>query len=170
MQTLENTPALVHAGPFANPVGRWEEGRCPVTTTQIKEWLQTRNTTVIVRPVIDLAGHLPVGAYEIPDRHKAGVALRDHTCRFPWCQRPAAACDIDHAQPYGEGGVTCPCNIAALLVHHRGCTARDAGAVRVQLGPPSVRSSSAVSGRDGGHDDRPRHSSDPPTRRRAESL
>mgnify|MGYP003333776735 FL=1 len=106
-----------------NPVGRWEEGRSPVSTAQIKEWLRARHTTVIVRPVIDLADHLPVDSYEIPDRHKTRVALRDHSCRFPHCTRPATRCDIDHRQPHDRGGPTCPCNLVPLCRrHHRAKT------------------------------------------------
>ena len=106
-----------------NPVGRWEEAARPVSTTQIREWLQTPGTTVVVRPVIDLADHVPIGSYEIPDRHRTRVVLRDQTCRFPFCGRPATRCDIDHAKPYGEGGPTCPCNEAALCRrHHRAKT------------------------------------------------
>ncbi|MDQ6522047.1 HNH endonuclease [Nocardioides sp. LHD-245] len=109
--------------PFGNPVGRWDEGRCPITSAQIREWLRVRHTTVIVRPVIDLADHLPVGSYEIPDRHRARVVLRDQTCRFPHCTRPATRCDLDHHRPYGEGGPTCPCNEVALCRrHHRAKT------------------------------------------------
>ena len=106
-----------------NPVGRWDEGRCPISTAQIREWLRARHTTIIVRPVIDLADHLPVTAYEIPDRHKTRVALRDHTCRFPHCTRPATRCDIDHARPHDQGGPTCPCNLVPLCRrHHRAKT------------------------------------------------
>ncbi len=106
-----------------NPVGRWDEGRCPVTTAQIREWLRSKSTTIIVRPVIDLADHVPVGSYEIPDRHNTRVALRDHTCRFPHCTRPATRCDIDHAKPHHQGGPTCPCNLVPLCRrHHRAKT------------------------------------------------
>ena len=109
--------------PLVNPVGRWDEGRCPISTAQIREWLRARHTTIIVRPVIDLANHLPVTAYEIPDRHKTRVALRDHTCRFPHCTRPATRCDIDHHQPHDQGGPTCPCNLVPLCRrHHRAKT------------------------------------------------
>ncbi|GAA3539777.1 HNH endonuclease signature motif containing protein [Nocardioides daeguensis] len=111
------------ANPCANPVGRWEEGRCPISTAQIREWLRAKDTTIIVRPVIDLAEHVPVDSYEIPDRHRTRVILRDHTCRFPHCTRPAQRCDIDHHRPYGEGGVTCPCNEVPLCRrHHRAKT------------------------------------------------
>ncbi|WP_158296502.1 DUF222 domain-containing protein, partial [Nocardioides albidus] len=84
-----------------NPVGRWEEGRCPISSAQIREWLRSKDTTIVVRPVIDLADHVPVGSYEIPDRHRARVVLRDQTCRFPHCTRPAQRCDVDHHRPYG---------------------------------------------------------------------
>ncbi len=106
-----------------NPVGRWDEGRCPVTTAQIREWLRSKSTTIIVRPVIDLADHVPVTAYEIPDRHRTRVSLRDHTCRFPHCTHPATRCDIDHHQPHDRGGPTCPCNLVPLCRrHHRAKT------------------------------------------------
>ncbi|GAA1510092.1 HNH endonuclease signature motif containing protein [Nocardioides humi] len=105
-----------------NPVGRWEDQQVPVSSEQIREWLGTAST-VIVRPVIDLADHVPIDSYEIPDRHRVQVALRDHACRFPHCTRPATRCDLDHARPYGEGGPTCPCNEVALCRrHHRAKT------------------------------------------------
>ncbi|MBM7516140.1 HNH endonuclease signature motif containing protein [Nocardioides nitrophenolicus] len=107
----------------ANRVARWDEGRCPVTTAQVREWLQARDTTIIVRPVIDLADHVPVDSYEIPDRHRTRVALRDPTCRFPHCTRPSTRCDLDHHRPHGAGGPTCPCNLVPLCRrHHRAKT------------------------------------------------
>ncbi|NYI45923.1 hypothetical protein BJ993_003003 [Nocardioides aromaticivorans] len=106
-----------------NTVGRWDEGRCPVTTAQIREWLQVPGTTVIVRPVINLADCIPVDSYEIPDRHRHRVALRDHTCRFPNCPQQAVRCDLDHAKPHAAGGKTCPCNLVPLCRrHHRAKT------------------------------------------------
>ncbi len=107
----------------ANPVARWEEGRCPVSAEQVREWLAVPGTSVVVRPVIDLTDCVPVTAYEIPDRHRVRVGLRDHTCRFPYCTRPASACDLDHAVPHARGGPTCPCNLVPLCRrHHRAKT------------------------------------------------
>ncbi|NYI44305.1 hypothetical protein BJ993_001385 [Nocardioides aromaticivorans] len=106
-----------------NTVGRWDEGRCPVTTAQIREWLQVPGSTVIVPPVIDLADCVPVDSYEIPDRHQRRVRLRDHTCRFPNCPQQAVRCDLDHAPPHAAGGKTCPCNLVPLCRrHHRAKT------------------------------------------------
>ena len=48
------------------------------------------------------------------------VAVRDKTCVFPWCTRPARRCDTDHIVPHNRGGPTCPCNLAPLCRrHHR---------------------------------------------------
>ncbi|WP_377323936.1 DUF222 domain-containing protein [Pimelobacter simplex] len=105
----------------SNPVGRWDEQ--PVSAEQIREWLTRPGMSVTVRPVIDLAGHVPVTAYEIPDRHRQQVELRDHTCRFPYCTRAAMRCDLDHARPHNRGGPTCPCNLVPLCRrHHRAKT------------------------------------------------
>jgi hypothetical protein len=45
------------------------------------------------------------------------VRVRDVTCRFPGCRRPAVGCDLDHTRRYPDGP-TCPCNLAALCRHH----------------------------------------------------
>ncbi|GAA3646081.1 hypothetical protein GCM10022237_01960 [Nocardioides ginsengisoli] len=103
-----------------NPVARWNDR--PISAEQVREWLGSA-TTVVVRPVIDLAEHIPVTSYEIPDRHRTSVELRDHTCRFPHCGRKARSCDLDHARPHGRGGPTCPCNLVPLCRrHHRAKT------------------------------------------------
>jgi hypothetical protein len=41
-------------------------------------------------------------------RHLAQV--RDGTCTFPPCRRPAKSCDFEHAVPYDRGGRTDLCN------------------------------------------------------------
>ncbi|ODQ95868.1 HNH endonuclease signature motif containing protein [Mycolicibacterium holsaticum] len=46
------------------------------------------------------------------------VHMRDMTCRFPGCDRPAQNCDIDHTTPY-PGGPTHPSNNKCLCrLHH----------------------------------------------------
>lgn len=107
-------------------VGR-VEGHGLVTVDQIRAWCGTSGTTVVVKPVLDLAGHVRVDQGEVPDRIVEQVALRDGGCVFPWCGRSARRCrpddhpcDCDHVVPHSEGGVTCPCNLAPLCRrHHR---------------------------------------------------
>jgi len=107
-----------------NAVGRLANTRTPISPEQIKQWLATPGTSVIVRPVIDLNGHQPVDSYEVPDRIRRQVTLRDHHCVFPHCTRPAESCDLDHVVPHGKGGPTCRCNLAPKCRgHHRMKTA-----------------------------------------------
>ncbi|AZI57733.1 HNH endonuclease [Nakamurella antarctica] len=51
------------------------------------------------------------------------IKTRDHTCRYPGCNRKATKNDIDHQKPWtptnDNGGPTCPCNLASLCrTHH----------------------------------------------------
>ena len=111
-------------------VGRVENTRQPVTAEQIRAWCGRPDTDLTVQPVMDLDGHVHVDAYEVPDRIKERVALRDVACVFPWCTRPARnlqpdghGCDCDHVTPYERGGPpdqTCSCKLAPLCRrHHR---------------------------------------------------
>jgi hypothetical protein len=114
--------AAVHASatPAEGAVGRVGETGCPVSAEQVREWCGLEGTRITVRPVIDLAEHVPVDSYEIPDRVRDRVEERDHLCAYPHCGRKSARCDLDHAQPYAAGGVTCPCNLVPLCRrHHR---------------------------------------------------
>ena len=114
-------------------MGRVENTRSPITAAQIRQWCGHPATQLVVKPVIDLTGHVLVEAYEVPDRIKERRALRDLTCVFPWCTRPARrlrpdqhGCDADHTTPYARGGRTCTCQLAPLCrTHHRAKTHAD---------------------------------------------
>ena len=60
-----------------------------------------------MKPVIDLKEHIHVEGYEVPDRLREQVTLRDQACVFPWCTRSARKTDADHVIPYSDGGPTC---------------------------------------------------------------
>jgi hypothetical protein len=52
------------------------------------------------------------------------VTLRDQTCRFPGCQRPAWACDLDHRVPFDPGQPAIDQTVASNMQplcrpHHR---------------------------------------------------
>ncbi|RHW27413.1 HNH endonuclease [Nocardioides immobilis] len=101
-------------------VGRFANTRTPISPEQVKEWMGTPGTSVLVRPVIDLNGHQPVDSYEIPDRIRRQVTLADHHCTYPYCTRPAERCDLDHNAPHAQGGPTCRCNLnPKCRGHHR---------------------------------------------------
>ncbi|MFC5176726.1 HNH endonuclease signature motif containing protein [Nocardioides taihuensis] len=89
--------------PRAEPLGRVGTTHTPVTADTIRDWCGTADHLVI-KPVIDLHQRIHVTAYEVPDRIKEHLTLRDHTCVFPWCTRPAETCDTDHVHPWDTGG------------------------------------------------------------------
>ncbi|GAA5112632.1 hypothetical protein GCM10023339_15970 [Alloalcanivorax gelatiniphagus] len=109
--------------------GRLEEGQRLVLLDQVKAWCADTRTKVTVKPVIDLNTTLSTPAYEIPDRIREQVILRDRTCVFPWCTRPARRADVDHivehdhaaaAEGRTQPGPTQTDNLASLCrYHHR---------------------------------------------------
>ncbi len=112
------------------PVELENAGGQLLTAGQVAEWCGRPDTDrIVVKPVRDLTtGHHPdnhrpgqgTGSYAVPDRMAEEVELRDRTCVFPWCHRPARCCDKDHTVPHDRGGPTCACNLAPLCrLHHR---------------------------------------------------
>lgn len=104
-----------------------------ITAETIREWFTRPGSQpghrVRIRPVIDLADHQHVDAYEVPERIKEQVGLRDGGCVFPWCGKKLWRTDCDHIVPWradGSGGPTCSCNLAPLCRrHHRAKTHAD---------------------------------------------
>jgi hypothetical protein len=121
--------AVTSREPDLHPLrlGRVENTGSFVDADQIKTWCGARDTAVVVKPVIDLADHVHVGAYEVPGRLVEQATLVDLHCVFPWCTRPARrlrpddhGTDCDHVLEHDRGGTTCSCNIAPLCRrHHR---------------------------------------------------
>jgi hypothetical protein len=111
------------------PTGRMENGQRLVLLDQIRSWCADTRTKVTIKPVIDLNTNLTAQGYDIPDRLREQVQLRDRTCVFPRCTRPARACDVDHVIPYDhdaeadgrpQPGPTQTDNLACLCrFHHR---------------------------------------------------
>ncbi|CUR61033.1 putative HNH endonuclease [metagenome] len=111
------------------PTGRMEEGQRLVLLEQVQGWCADTHTKVTVKPVIDLNIELSAPGYEIPQWLREQIVLRDRTCVYPWCARPARRADVDHIIEYdhdaeAEGrdqpGPTTTSNLAALCrFHHR---------------------------------------------------
>ena len=58
--------------------------------------------------------------YRPPPSLRHLLRVRQATCSFPGCRRPATRCDYDHTTPHDQGGRTCECNLAPLCRrHHR---------------------------------------------------
>jgi hypothetical protein len=111
------------------PTGRIEEGQRLVLLDQVKARCGDIRTKVTIKPVIDLNTELTASGYAIPDRIREQVILRDRTCVFPWCTRPARRADVDHivefdhhaeAENRPQPGPTRTSNLACLCrSHHR---------------------------------------------------
>jgi hypothetical protein len=109
--------------------GRMENGQRLVLLEQIQSWCADSRTEVTIKPVIDLNTELTAQAYKVPADIREQVQLRDRTCVFPGCTRPARRCDVDHIIEYdhdaeAEGrrqpGPTQTDNLACLCrFHHR---------------------------------------------------
>ncbi|MBO0985431.1 HNH endonuclease signature motif containing protein [Rathayibacter sp. SD072] len=53
-----------------------------------------------------------------PPRMRLLLQLRDRTCRFPGCTRPASTAEADHTLEWRHGGTTAVHNLASLCVAH----------------------------------------------------
>ena len=95
----------IRTGDPNTPVRVENAGGQLLTAGQIAEWCHREDTRKItVKPVIDLHQQLSTDTYEVPDRIAEHVELRDKTCVYPYCHRPARRCDKDHIVPYDEDG------------------------------------------------------------------
>jgi hypothetical protein len=56
--------------------------------------------------------------YKVPKDLRTWLELRDETCRFPGCGRPASRTDIDHTEDWATGGSTDAGNLACLCQPH----------------------------------------------------
>jgi len=73
------------------------------------------------------------------------IQVRQRTCSFPGCRRPARRCDVDHTVPYDQGGATCECNLSPLCRrHHR---AKQAHGWRLTQDEPGVMTWRTPNGR-----------------------
>jgi Domain of unknown function (DUF222)/HNH endonuclease len=93
-------PATLARRIAADPSGTWRR----LVTDEMGRLLDYGRNTY--RPPKDLTEH---------------VIARDRTCRFPNCNRKAGRCEIDHRQPWEQGGTTNQANLDALCSrHHHG--------------------------------------------------
>ena len=75
--------------------------------------------------------------YKIPERVKRAVRLRDRTCRFPGCHRPAEYTDTDHIVPWSKGGKTRAVDLAGECRRHHLLKTHSAWKVRHQREAPT---------------------------------
>jgi hypothetical protein len=104
---------------------RYDDGE-PQTLAQLRDWLADTGCSVTVRPVRDPADVAPVDSYEIPQRIRDAVRLRNPAEVFPYGSATTATLDLDHTIPWvpidrgGPPGQTAVGNLGPLTrAHHR---------------------------------------------------
>jgi len=90
------------------------EGQGPVMVAHLKHVLGHSN--VRLTQVVHTSNDFMVDQYEIPDRIRETVVLRDNYEPFPWSATPARHLDLDHTVAYlpGRSGQTRPSNLGPL--------------------------------------------------------
>ncbi len=85
-----------HALRSGHGVAHVDNGIGPVALQALTDLLG--HSRVSVRPVLDLAGQVPVDAYEVPHAMREALRLARPSSVFPWTHTSAP--DIDHTRPY----------------------------------------------------------------------
>ena len=78
--------------------------------------VQLRRLTI--DPQTGTAIDLGRSRYEVSEPLRRWISARDRTCRFPGCRRRATACQVDHIDPWDDGGRTDAANLQALCTRH----------------------------------------------------
>ncbi|WEO79051.1 DUF222 domain-containing protein [Cryobacterium sp. SO2] len=77
-------------------------------------------TRLLTHPETGVVLSLGTTQYKNTKAMKKWLRIRDETCRFPGCSRPAVRSDVDHTQGWADGGGTDSDNLAHLCEpHHR---------------------------------------------------
>ncbi|TFC54716.1 HNH endonuclease [Cryobacterium sp. TMB3-1-2] len=77
-------------------------------------------TRLLTHPETGVVLSLGKTQHKNTEAMKKYLRVRDETCRFPGCSRPAVTSDVDHTDPWAGGGNTDSDNLAHLCEpHHR---------------------------------------------------
>ena len=98
------------------------EGERPLSARWVREALGPR-CRFRIAPVLDLAGQVPVDAWEIPDRHRQAVHLMTPADTFPFASSTTRSKQIDHTEPFVPGGPAGQSRVGnygpMTTIHHR---------------------------------------------------
>ncbi len=104
------------------PRAGYIDGFGVVDAEVIRELANSAQLRMVHQPVVRPAEML---RYQPSAALARWVRMRDLTCRFPGCDRPASMCDLDHTIPFdhrdpASSGLTVPSNLKSLCrQHHR---------------------------------------------------
>ncbi|MGO1543674.1 MAG: HNH endonuclease [Gulosibacter sp.] len=94
------------------------DGRLPISLNRARQL--AAGVPSVQRILTDpITGHtITVDSYRPDASLRRFLQVRDRSCRFPGCTRPALGADLDHTVPFSEGGATSEHNLAALCRGH----------------------------------------------------
>jgi hypothetical protein len=98
------------------------EGYGVIDADQVRDLASEATLRLLTEPAVSPAEAL---RYQPSAALERWIRMRDLTCRFPGCDRPASACDIDHTIPFNHvdptrGGRTVAWNLKCMCrQHHR---------------------------------------------------
>ncbi|MCX6432532.1 MAG: DUF222 domain-containing protein [Actinobacteria bacterium] len=108
-----HTGASSAALPDGTLVG-WESVQALVDDPTVRTQLRRLTIDPRTGTAIDLGR----SRYEVSEPLRRWISARDRTCRFPGCRRRATACQVDHIDPWDDGGRTDAANLQALCTRH----------------------------------------------------
>lgn len=125
--SADGPPCVRDAGP--RPAGVAEiVGHGFLTTEQVHEILLTPGSTLhrlLTDPADGRLVERSIAAYRPDATMLAQVRAADRFCRAPGCLVPAHRCEVDHEQPFGDGGATAEPNLGLKHgPHHQSKTER----------------------------------------------
>ncbi|MDT5351417.1 MAG: hypothetical protein QOH91_4704 [Mycobacterium sp.] len=116
------SPVTIHViAEQATLDGRGDAPACEVCADGLitPELLTELAKTAKLVPLIHPADAPPEPNYVPSAALAAFVRCRDLTCRWPGCDHPATACDLDHTIPHAQGGPTHAANLKCYCrTHH----------------------------------------------------
>jgi hypothetical protein len=112
---------LTITGDDGRAVGHACTGRAGPTAGQpVLKWAAGLRTKLRLLERDNCSHGLQSAGYQPPIALRHLVGIRQRTCCFPGCRRPAVRCDLDHTVAFDRGGRTCWCNLAPTCRrHHR---------------------------------------------------
>ena len=94
--------------------------RGPSADQPVISWVAGLRSKLHLLEIDNCSHTFQSGSYQVPLALRHLVHVRQRTCCFPGCRRPAVRCDVDHTVAFDRGGRTCWCNLAPLCRrHHR---------------------------------------------------
>ncbi|GAB2468398.1 HNH endonuclease signature motif containing protein [Xylanimonas ulmi] len=118
-------PKVYVTVPVLTLLGRVDEpalldGDVPIDPETAREMagLASSFTRLLTHPHTGKVLGVSAETYRPPAELRHFIKVRDTSCRFPGCTRPAATTDADHTVAHAEGGPTASSNLAHLCHRH----------------------------------------------------